>query len=135
MATQVVTRVIDDIDQTVLGENGEIAGERIQFAYQGKTYQLDLKPEHAAEFHRLLAYWVEHAIVIDPPKPKAKSKAKPKAGDEPAEVPPPPARPSGRTQRPGIRKWAIEQGFPVSPRGGRLPLNVIEAYDREAKSA
>lgn len=46
MARKVVVELVDDIDGTVFGEEGE----KITFAVNGVEYEIDLKDEHASEF-------------------------------------------------------------------------------------
>ncbi|MHA4854808.1 Lsr2 dimerization domain-containing protein [Rhodococcus sp. MSC1_016] len=57
MARKRVVELVDDIDGTVFGDEGE----KITFAVNGVEYEIDLKDEHASEFHRKIGYFIEHA--------------------------------------------------------------------------
>jgi hypothetical protein len=92
---------------------GGPAEETVEFAVDGRSYEIDLNARHAAEFRRLLARFVEHASVVRPARRRA------------------PARTlAHRARSRQIRAWAAEQGFDVSARG-RLPREVVERFDSE----
>jgi hypothetical protein len=75
VACKVVVELVDDIDGTVFGEDGE----RITFAVGGVEYEIDLKDEHAREFHKQVGYFIEHAT--GSLVPKTPSKSAPTSGD------------------------------------------------------
>jgi hypothetical protein len=69
VARKVVVDLVDDIDGTVFGEEGE----KITFAVNGVEYEIDLKDEHAREFHEQVGYFIEHATRSLVPKTSSKS--------------------------------------------------------------
>jgi hypothetical protein len=69
VARKVVVELVDDIDWTVFGEEGE----KITFAVNGVEYEIDLKDEHAREFHKQVGYFIEHATRALVPKTSSKS--------------------------------------------------------------
>jgi hypothetical protein len=69
VARKVVVELVDDIDGTVFGEEGE----KITFAVNGVEYEIDLKDEHAREFRKQIGYFIEHATRSRVPKTSSKS--------------------------------------------------------------
>jgi hypothetical protein len=69
VARKVVVELVDDIDGTVFGEEGA----KITFAVNGVEYEIDLKDEHAREFHKQVGYFIEHATRSLVPKTSSKS--------------------------------------------------------------
>jgi hypothetical protein len=62
MAQQIITTVlrIDDLDGTELGEQGNT----IEFAWEGKTYAIDLSDKNAEKFRNAMGQYVEHARTV-----------------------------------------------------------------------
>ncbi|MDV7197909.1 Lsr2 family protein [Rhodococcus kroppenstedtii] len=115
MAKKVVIELIDDIDRTPLGDDGE----HIVFAVDGVDYEIDLGPNNAAEFRRTLAPYLEHATRVSSP---ARSTARRRTSGS-----------TGRRRRSpesarAIRDWAAGAGYTLSPRG-RIPAEVQQAYE------
>jgi hypothetical protein len=69
VARKVVVELVDDIDGTVFGEEGE----KITFAVNGVEYEIDLKDEHASEFRKQIGYFIEHATRVRVPRTSYKS--------------------------------------------------------------
>ena len=102
MATKTVVEWVDDID-------GTTAAETVTFTIDGSRYEIDLSEENAAKFRDVMSGWID-------------------AG-----------RRSGHRQARGghakhdplesthARKWALDNGFDVGPRG-RLRAEVLAAY-------
>ncbi|UNN05292.1 histone-like nucleoid-structuring protein Lsr2 [Rhodococcus opacus] len=109
MARKVVVELVDDIDGTVFGEDGE----SISYAVDGVEYVIDLKDEHAKELRETFEYYIEHSTRVGGRKHRA---GRPAAAGK---------RSRGETQK--IRAWAIEQGYELSSRG-RIPAEVEQAY-------
>ena len=111
MARKVVVELVDDIDETVFGEDGE----SISYGLDGVEYVIDLKDEHAKEFREVLDYYIAHSIRVGGRKHRSDRPADPTASK----------RPRGETQK--IRAWAIEQGYELSSRG-RIPAEIEHAF-------
>jgi hypothetical protein len=93
MARKVQVLLEDDLD-------GGVAAETVSFALDGKSYEIDLNEKNAAKLRETLAPWIGVSR---------------RAGS---------ATESGRTRgarratdTADIRRWAAEQGIPVSARG------------------
>ena len=111
MARKVVVELVDDIDETVFGEDGE----SIRYGLDGVEYQIDLKDEHATEFRQVLEYYIAHSTRVGGRKHRS---------DRPANLTTA-KRPRSETQK--IRAWAIEQGYELSSRG-RIPAEIEDAF-------
>ena len=107
MAKQTTVTLIDDID-------GGEAEEQIEFAVDGKSYEIDLSAKNSKKLRDVLAPYV--------------AAARRTGGRRTASAPAPAVRPvSDRQQNQAIREWATTQGMKISERG-RIPSNVLEAY-------
>ncbi|MFV9452754.1 histone-like nucleoid-structuring protein Lsr2 [Rhodococcus sp. NM-2] len=111
MARKVVVELVDDIDGTVFGEDGE----SITFSVNGVDYEIDLKGKHASKFHKQIGFFIEHATRVGGRKRRSDRFAVPDA----------PVRRRGNGKE--IRAWAAEQGYEISSRG-RLPAEVEQAF-------
>ncbi|MBY6366749.1 histone-like nucleoid-structuring protein Lsr2 [Rhodococcoides corynebacterioides] len=113
MAKKVVIELVDDIDRSPLGEDGE----HIVFSIDGVDYEIDLGPDNAAEFRRTLGRYVEHATrVRSAGTSAARSTGRAKTG-----------RRSPESAR-AVREWAAGAGYTLAPRG-RIPAEVQQAYE------
>ena len=110
MARKVVVELVDDIDGTVFGEDGE----SITFSVNGVDYEIDLKGKHASKFHKQIGFFIEHATRVGGRKRRS---------DRPVAPDAPPRRGNGKE----IRAWAAEQGYEISSRG-RIPAEIEQAY-------
>ncbi|MBC2644487.1 MULTISPECIES: Lsr2 family protein [unclassified Rhodococcus (in: high G+C Gram-positive bacteria)] len=111
MARKVVVEMVDDIDGTVFGDDGE----SIHYAVEGVEYVIDLKDEHAKELRETFEYYIAHSTRVGGRKHRSDRQV------NPATV----RRSSGETQK--IRAWAIEQGYEISSRG-RIPTEIEQAF-------
>ena len=100
-------QLIDDID-------GSPATATIEFTFDGKNYVIDLSEQHADEFNKALAPYIEHARRAPTNKRKSRSSS------EAARV--------KRQKNAEIRAWALENGVTVSKRG-QLGQDTIAAYE------
>lgn len=108
MAKQTTVTLIDDLD-------GSEADEQVEFAVDGKSYEIDLSTQNSEKLRELLAPYIAAARRTGARRSAA-------AGASPA------ARPvSDRQQNQAIREWAVAQGMKISERG-RIPSNVLDAY-------
>ena len=104
MAKQTTVILVDDLD-------GSEATEQVEFAVDGRSYQIDLSAANSAKFREALAPFMSAAR-------RGGRRATPAAPSRPA---------SDREQNQAIREWAAAQGMKISERG-RIPSNVLEAY-------
>ncbi|OUS97251.1 Lsr2 family protein [Rhodococcus sp. NCIMB 12038] len=111
MARKVVVEIVDDIDGTAIGDDGE----SIHYAVDGVEYEIDLKDEHAKEFRETLQYYIEHSTRVGGRKHRADRSANPTTAKR------------RRDETKKIRTWAIEQGYELSVRG-RIPTEVEQAF-------
>ncbi|MFE7423684.1 Lsr2 family protein [Rhodococcus sp. NPDC057529] len=111
MARKIVVELVDDIDGTVFGQDGE----SISYAVDGVEYVIDLKDEHATELRETFEYYIAHSTQVGGRKHRAGRSATPVAA----------RRPSGETTK--IRAWAREQGYELSSRG-RIPAEIEQAF-------
>lgn len=102
--------LVDDID-------GSPATTTIEFGVGGKNYIIDPSEQHADEFNKALAPYIEHARhARRAPARKRKSRS----SSEAARV--------KRQKNAEIRAWALENGVTVSKRG-QLGQDTIAAYE------
>lgn len=108
MAKQTTVTLIDDLD-------GSPADEQVEFAVDGKSYEIDLSAANSAKLRDALAPFVSAA--------RRAGGGRRSSGGGSA-----PSRPAAdREQNQAIREWAQKQGMKISERG-RIPSNVLEAY-------
>lgn len=103
-------QLIDDID-------GSPATATIEFTFDGKNYVIDLSEQHADEFNKALAPYIEHARRA---RRAPANKRKPRSSSEAARA--------KRQKNAQIRAWALENGVTVSKRG-QLGQDTIAAYE------
>ncbi len=104
-------RLVDDLD-------GEKADETVEFAIDGKSYEIDLSTGNAGKLRDVLAEFVAAAR-------RSSTRRRATAASAPAR------RPAiDREQNQAIREWARKRGMNVSDRG-RIPSEVLEAYHKE----
>ena len=109
MAKQTTVTLIDDLD-------GSEADEQVEFAIDGKGYEIDLSSANVSRLRDALAPYVSAARRAGGRRGSSSSAASP------------PSRPgTDREQNQAIREWAQQQGMKISERG-RIPSNVLEAY-------
>ena len=101
MAQRVQVILEDDHD-------GGIADETIEFALDGATYEIDLSRANAQRLREAIAPWREHARKLNR---RGRQIRRTDLGPT--------------TQV--MRKWAEQNGYPVSARG-RIPADIREAY-------
>jgi hypothetical protein len=105
MAQRVVITLKDDID-------GSDAAETVQFALDGKAYEIDLSETNAVLMRERLTPFINAA--------RRGGRDRRGAGTEPK---PKPDRPDPRV----VRAWARDQGMDV-PTRGRIPRAVYEQF-------
>jgi hypothetical protein len=106
VAKQTTVTLVDDLD-------GGEAEEQVEFAVDGKSYEIDLSAANSARLREALAPFISAA---------RRASGRRRSGA------PATGRPStDREQNQAIREWAQSQGMKISERG-RIPSNVLEAY-------
>ena len=106
-------RLVDDLD-------GDQADETVEFAIDGKSYEIDLSGANAGKLRDAVAEFVAAARRVTGRRGRAS-----------AAVGAAPRRPAiDREQNQAIREWARKRDMKVSDRG-RIPSEVLEAYHRE----
>ena len=102
MAKKTIVEWVDDVD-------GTTAAETVTFSVDGFTYEIDLSDENAAKLRAAMSRWID---------------AGRRTGRR--RVYPGPAKPD-TSESTNARKWALDNGFEVGPRG-RLRSEVLNAY-------
>ena len=105
MARQISEVLIDDID----GGNAAVS---VQFAYEGKTYEIDLNKRNAKKFDETIKPWITAARRVTARSGTARKSAT--TGSDPAYLA-------------QVRAWAKENGHPVSARG-RIAQQTLDAF-------
>lgn len=106
MARKVQVLLEDDI-------NGDVAAETVTFALDGRQYEIDLSEQNARALRETLAPWIGAGRRVSA------------GGGRVPEARPRPARRSQDTA--DIRRWAAENGIPVSTRG-RISADLRARY-------
>lgn len=108
MARKVQVLLEDDV-------NGGEAAETVSFALDGKAYEIDLSEKNARSLRDALAPWIAAGRRAG----SAGSTRVPEARSKPARRSPDTA---------DIRRWAAENGIPVSTRG-RISADLRQRYE------
>lgn len=93
--------------------------EHVTFGLDGVTYEIDLSPESAENLRTSLAEYVAAGRKVSTAGKPARKPSATKAATTPGD-------------KTDIRAWAVSKGMKVADRG-RIPLNVMEAYEAEHK--
>ena len=113
MAQKVTVSLVDDLD-------GGQADETVEFALDGKNYEIDLSSKNIDKLRDALAPFVAAARRAGGRRRAAQSSGG--GGARRASV--------DREQNQAIREWARKRGMKVSDRG-RIPAEVLDAYHQE----
>ena len=117
------TVLVDDV-------TGEEGAETVRFGWQGVDFEVDLVPEGVKRLEELLEPFVSagrrvqrpvHRLSAGERAENARRRAPAVAGNEAAR---------SREETAAIRAWARENGWPQMGDRGRLPSDVLDAYDR-----
>jgi hypothetical protein len=114
MAQQTTVRFVDDLD-------GSEASGTVEFALEGRRYEIDLSDKNADKLRSALAPFIDAARKAGS---SGGSRGRPRQASRQEDARP--AR-SSREETAAIRQWAREHGHKISDRG-RIPKNIIEAY-------
>jgi hypothetical protein len=92
----------------------------VEFGYEGRTYDVELCPEHADEYHRWMQKYLGHPTAGTNPV-----KGRNAAGGEAAS--PVSSGVRGTADTASVRAWARDQGYKVNDRG-RISSDIVSAY-------
>jgi hypothetical protein len=125
MATEVTTRLRDDID-------GSVADRTVSFSWEGGQYEIDLSKKNAADLEALLAPYVAAgrragSKGVAPRGRKATAKPAKATTRTPAAAKP-------ATDLAAVRSWASANGHSVAARG-RISATVLEAFNARGTAA
>jgi hypothetical protein len=109
VAQQVITKFTDDLD-------GSEASGSVEFALDGREYEIDLSDENASKLRDALAPFVSAARRLGGGR-QARPSAKPRSSS---------AR--SREEMTEMRRWLRENDYQVSDRG-RIPNEFVQAYE------
>jgi hypothetical protein len=108
VAKQTTVTLVDDLD-------GNEADEQVEFAVDGKVYEIDLSAANSAKLREALAPFVSAARRTGGRSTASTATVRPSVD---------------REQNQAIREWAQQRGMKISERG-RIPSNVLEAYHQK----
>ena len=111
MSTRETTAIVCDIPQDDIGEHP--AYRTISFGIDGTNYEIDLCGRAALRMRQELEPYTDVA---------RRAGSTRKAPGRPLSV---------RRRSAAIRKWAIEQGLPVSSARGRIAASIVAKYEAE----
>lgn len=123
MATKTTTYMIDDLT----GEQGtdQLTIRTVDFSLDGQAYEIDLTDANTARLRDALAQFVAAARKASS-KTASATRTTRITGAATARV--------DREQNQAIRRWARDNGYPVSDRG-RIPVEVSDAYNLGGEAA
>lgn len=113
MAQRTVIRLVDDLDDTEIVDG---AGETVNFALDGREYEVDLTNDHADEMRTSLDRYVRAARKVDGRQGRARATATVAKAAAPVDY-----------SAQAVRAWAKANKIDVSPRG-RIPQSVVDQF-------
>jgi Lsr2 len=120
MAQQTTVTFVDDLD-------GSEASGTVEFALDGRSYQIDLSDENTAMLRDALEPFITAARKAGG---RSSGRGRGRGQGQPAAEKP---AASNREETAAIREWARQHGHQISERG-RIPKSVRDAY-REAQNS
>lgn len=108
MAQRVQTIIVDDVDGSELGDDGQT----IRFGWLGAEYRIDLSQANVDNFAAVITPYVNAGQRIGGRKARNSSS---------------PANGNGQVDTKAVRKWAESNGIELSSRG-RVPAEIIEKF-------
>ena len=112
MAQKMFVSLVDDID-------GTAADETVEFGLDGVAYEIDLSDVNAADLREELGRYVQKGRRVGGRKRRAGGRGA--SGESLAEK---------RERNHKIRNWARSNGFPELAGHGRIPAEVLAAYEK-----
>lgn len=107
MAQRIQTILVDDLDGTELGNDGQT----LRFGWLGAEYSIDLSQANVDKFAAAVAPYVDAGQRVG--GRKSRSSDSPNRG--------------GQVDTRAVRRWAEANGIQLSSRG-RVPADVVEKY-------
>jgi hypothetical protein len=111
MAQRTVIRLVDDLDDTEIVDGG---GETVNFALDGRRYEIDLTNKHADDLRAAVDRYVRAARKVGGRQRRAGATGAKAAA--PVDYSPQ-----------AVRAWAKANKIKVSPRG-RIPQSVVDQF-------
>ncbi len=112
MAEIIVRQLIDDIDGTEIRDG---AGDRVDFAFRGVDYQIDLSAANIAKLEKVLKPYMDAATKVRGGGRARRSKVSNNGKSSPEQLA-------------AIRDWARKNGHEVADRG-RIKSEIVDAFD------
>jgi hypothetical protein len=113
MAQRTVIRHVDDLDDTEIVDGG---GETVDFALDGRRYEIDLTDDHANEMRAALDRYVRAARKVGGRQRRTRGTAPGAQATIAVDYSPQ-----------AVRAWAKANRIDVSPRG-RIPQSVADRF-------
>jgi Lsr2 len=113
MAQRTVIRLVDDLDDTEIVDG---VGETVNFALDGRQYEIDLTNDHANEMRAALDRYVRAARKVGGRQGRAAAKATVTKTTAAVDYSPQ-----------AVRAWAKANKIDVSPRG-RIPQSLVDRF-------
>jgi len=117
MAQRTLIQLLDDLD-------GSEASATVEFALDGKAYQIDLSDHNASRLRADLEPFIEAARQVGGGRRRRPANQPQAAGRQPTS----PSPGSGRVHNTAVREWARANSWDIADRG-RIPANVLAAYE------
>ncbi len=106
MAKKLAVTMVDDLDGAVLTGGHDT----IRWSLDGRPYEFDTSPQHAAAFRALLEPYQQVSRTVATRRASKGMNTR------------------ARTRTQQVREWAVAQGHELSARG-RLPAAIHDAYN------
>jgi hypothetical protein len=113
MAQRTVIRLVDDLNDSEIVDGG---GETVNFALDGRRYEIDLTSDHADEMRAALDRYVRTARKVGGRPGRARTNATVAKAAAPVDYSPR-----------AVRAWAKANKIDVSPHG-RIPQSVVDRF-------
>lgn len=114
MAQKVLVSMVDDLD-------GGEANQTVPFALDGVDYEIDLSDENANDLRDALYRYTESGRRVGGRKRRTAAGSRAETGESLTEK---------RQRNQTIREWGKANDFPDLADRGRIPAEVIEAYEK-----
>lgn len=119
MAQRTEVKYLDDVDLAV-GIETPAAG-MVVFTHDGDFFEIDLGAANLAEFNKLMRPYAEVARSSNLMHRSTAGKSRP-------------SRKKGSGDRAAMREWARANGWPDLPERGRIPAEVVQAYESRGRA-
>ncbi|MFE7720131.1 Lsr2 family protein [Nocardia rhizosphaerihabitans] len=122
--------LIDDVDGKEIDGGFEAP---VEFSFNGKHYQIDLRQTNFDKFEKVMNPWIEAAteVVDAPPAPGRRGRP---AGSSNAGKRPDTGSGRSKEELANIREWLKKEGHEVNERG-RIRGELLDMYDRAHAAA